>query len=97
MGRLSGKVCIITGATSGIGERSVEIFLKEGATVVFAGRRVNLGETIQNKYGGEFIQCDVAIETDVINLIDQTIAKHGKTDCFFANAGASGPQGGIAT
>tara|TARA_A100001015_G_scaffold307130_1_gene402508 strand:+ start:188 stop:466 length:279 start_codon:yes stop_codon:yes gene_type:complete len=87
MGRLSGKVCIITGATSGIGERSVEIFLKEGATVVFAGRRVNLGETIQNKYGGEFIQCDVAIETDVINLIDQTIAKHGKIDCFFANAG----------
>lgn len=39
MGMLDGKIAIITGATSGIGERSAELFIEEGATVVLAGRR----------------------------------------------------------
>ena len=97
MGRLDGKVCIITGATSGIGEKAVELFLKEGSTVVFSGRRSNLGKSIQDRLGGHFVRCDVSVESDVIHLIETTVAKFGKVDCFFANAGASGPQGGISS
>ena len=97
MGRLDGKVCIITGATSGIGEKAVEVFLKEGSTVVFSGRRSHLGKSIQDRFGGHFVRCDVSVESDVISLIEATISKFGRIDCFFANAGAGGPQGGIAS
>ena len=97
MVRLDGKVCIITGATSGIGEKVVEVFLKEGSTVVFSGRRSHLGKSIQDRLGGHFVRCDVSIESDVVSLIETTISTFGRIDCFFANAGAGGPQGGIAS
>ena len=51
MGMLDGKIAIITGATSGIGERSAELFIEEGATVVLAGRRAELGEAIAARLG----------------------------------------------
>ena len=43
MGRLDGKITIVTGATSGIGRRTVEIFVREGAKVLATGRREELG------------------------------------------------------
>ena len=46
MGMLDGKIAIITGATSGIGERTAELFVAEGARVVFTGRRKVQGEAI---------------------------------------------------
>ena len=95
-GRLTGKVCIITGATSGIGETAVEVFLAEGATVVFSGRRAAEGNAIQARVGGTFVQCDVTDEAQVLSLIQTTKEKFGRIDCFFANAGGSGPQGGLA-
>jgi len=95
MGRLDGKVCIITGATSGIGERSVEIFIKEGARVVFAGRRSDQGKEIEKRVGGTFIQCDVTMEDQVESLVKKTVEMHGRLDCFFANAGGPGPLGPV--
>lgn len=95
MGRLDGKVCIITGATSGIGERAVEIFVGEGAKVVFAGRRDDLGKAIERRAGGLFVQCDVTREQDVARLVQRTVEAHGRIDCFFANAGGPGPTGAI--
>ncbi|WP_025898095.1 SDR family NAD(P)-dependent oxidoreductase [Sneathiella glossodoripedis] len=99
MGRLDSKVAIITGGTSGIGLKSVELFIKEGATVVFAGRRKGDGEKIASSLGpnAHFIQTDVAVEADVKALISETASKFGKIDVLFNNAGGPAPVGSIET
>jgi len=79
MGRLDGKIAIITGAASGIGKTSVELFRSEGATVI--------GADVSD---GADIRCDAGSEDDVKHLVDQVVAEHGQIDIFFANAGVSG-------
>ena len=65
MGRLQGKVAVVTGAGSGIGKRSVELFRSEGATVVAAD--------IQ----GAEVTCDAGSESDVEALVAKAVADHG--------------------
>lgn len=79
MGRLSDKVAIVTGAASGIGIATVELFRREGATVV--GADVSAGADVR---------CDAGSEEDVRRLIEEIAAKHGGLDIMFANAGISG-------
>jgi len=79
MGRLEGKVAIVTGAASGIGKATVELFRSEGAIVVGA-----------DVADGADVRADAGSETEVKRLIDDTVAKHGGLDIFFANAGISG-------
>jgi NAD(P)-dependent dehydrogenase (short-subunit alcohol dehydrogenase family) len=95
MGRLEGKVAIVTGATSGIGKRTAERFVEEGATVVLAGRREAEGEAVARALGprARFIRTDVTREDDVQRLVDAAVARHGRLDCLFNNAGGPGPRG----
>ncbi len=95
--RLKGKVCVVTGATSGIGKATAERFVAEGATVVLAGRRRELGEAIASGLGGSatFRTTDVSLEDDVRALITFTFESFGRIDCLFNNAGGPGQTGGI--
>jgi NAD(P)-dependent dehydrogenase (short-subunit alcohol dehydrogenase family) len=91
-GRLSGKVAIITGGTSGIGEATVELFTREGATVVFTGRRTGEGKKVESEIitsGGKvlFIEADHTKEADCKKVVDQTVKKFGQIDILFNNAG----------
>jgi len=76
--RLSGKIAIVTGAGSGIGKATVELFRREGATVVGA-----------DIHGADF-ECDAGDEEQVEALVAHTVRDHGGLDVFFANAGISG-------
>ena len=98
MEMLKGKVAIVTGATSGIGRRSVERFVEEGAKVLFCGRRAELGASLQSALGPErarFVQADVTQEGDVERVIAECVKAWGRIDCLFNNAGGPAPQGGI--
>jgi NAD(P)-dependent dehydrogenase (short-subunit alcohol dehydrogenase family) len=79
MGRLEGKVAIVTGAASGIGKATVDLFRGEGATVVGA-----------DAAEGADVVADAGSEDDVRKLVEDVIAKNGGLDIFFANAGISG-------
>jgi NAD(P)-dependent dehydrogenase (short-subunit alcohol dehydrogenase family) len=97
MGRLEGKVAVITGATSGIGWRTAEIFVAEGAKVVAAGRRGAEGEALAKKLGANclFKQTDVTDEAQMKALISHAVEKFGRIDCLFNNAGGPAQTGGI--
>ncbi len=97
MGRLDGKVAVITGATSGIGWRTAEIFAAEGAKVVAAGRRAAEGEALAKKLGANclFKQTDVTDEAQMKALISHAVEKFGRIDCLFNNAGGPAQTGGI--
>jgi NAD(P)-dependent dehydrogenase (short-subunit alcohol dehydrogenase family) len=85
MGRLDGKIAIVTGAASGIGKATVELFRSEGATV--AGADVS---------DGAEMRCDAGCEDEVKRLVEGVVAQHGGLDIFFANAGVSGGFASIA-
>ncbi len=99
MAGLDGKVCIITGATSGIGWRTAEVFVAAGARVVVAGRREAEGRASADQLGAacSFLRTAVTDEAQVRALVDFTAARHGRVDCLFNNAGGPAPPGGIAT
>jgi NAD(P)-dependent dehydrogenase (short-subunit alcohol dehydrogenase family) len=98
MGALDDKVAIITGGTSGIGARTAELFVEEGAKVVIAGRRQAEGEGLAKKLGAasSFMRTDVTKEADIKALIEHALAKFGRIDCLFNNAGNPGRLAPIA-
>ena len=96
MGNLLGKIAIVTGGTSGIGERIVEVFVAEGAHVVVAARRQDEGAALEKRLGVSFIRTDVAVEADVKAMIDYAVARFKRIDCLINNAGSGSPTVGIA-
>lgn len=95
--RLEGKVAMVTGGSRGIGEATARAFLRHGAKVVIADILDDLAhslcEEINNPSSFTYVHCDVTNDSDVKNLIDATIAKHGKLDIIFANAGIGSRDG----
>jgi NAD(P)-dependent dehydrogenase (short-subunit alcohol dehydrogenase family) len=99
MGMVEGKIAIITGATSGIGTRTAELFVAEGASVVFTGRRRAEGEAVAARLGkaARFIAADATCEDDWQRVIDTTMTAFGRIDCLFNNAGGPAPTGSISS
>jgi len=95
---LEGKVAVITGGTSGIGARTAEIFVANGAKVVIAGRRQDRGEKLARKLGNaaSFIRTDVSIEADVKAMVEHAVERFDRLDCLINNAGRSSPYAAIA-
>ncbi|KAK4354630.1 hypothetical protein RND71_026824 [Anisodus tanguticus] len=88
--RLESKVALITGGASGIGAATARLFVQHGAKVTIADIQDNLGTSLVQEIGAEnttFVHCNVAIESDVQNAVDATVAKFGKLDIMFSNAG----------
>jgi NAD(P)-dependent dehydrogenase (short-subunit alcohol dehydrogenase family) len=83
--RLAGKVCVITGAASGIGAESARLFADEGAIVV----GVDLAEGAEGRMA---IQADVTDEDAVIEMYDRTREAFGRIDVLFNNAGIAPPD-----
>lgn len=95
MSSISGKVVLITGATSGIGKAAAVAFAQNGALVVLAGRRDFEGEAVVNEIssnGGEaiFVKTDVSDEEQVKHLVEKTVVTFGRLDVAFNNAGIEG-------
>ena len=92
MARLDGKVAIITGGNSGVGEATAELFAKEGAKVVITARRVDKLEAVATKIrenGGEVfaVPCDVSDANAVNQMVEKVVEKYGKIDVLVNNAG----------
>src|ERR1700722_19529341 len=93
MGRLEGKVAIITGAARGMGESHARIFVREGAKVVMTDVREDMGRSVAAEIGSDcrFMLHDVTSPTDWKRIILETEAMHGKVDVLVNNAGILGP------
>ncbi|KAJ8630498.1 hypothetical protein MRB53_023821 [Persea americana] len=92
--RLEGKVALITGGAKGIGEVTARVFHQHGAEVVIADIEDDLGHLVCKGIGknaASYVHCDVSKEVDVKNAVDAIVAKFGKLDIMFNNAGIVDP------
>ena len=100
MGRLDGKVAVITGAASGIGRATAVRFAGEGASVVLTDLNVEGGasavrECKENGGTAVFLRTDVSVEGDIKAAIDRAVKEFGRLDITFNNAGIGGAVGTI--
>jgi NADP-dependent 3-hydroxy acid dehydrogenase YdfG len=92
MGKLDGKVAVITGGSSGIGRSTALTLAAEGAAIVITGRNASALEEVAGKVKGAGArvlakQVDVRKEQEVIDLIDGTLKEFGRVDVMVNNAG----------
>lgn len=94
--KFNNKVCLVTGASSGIGRATAISFAKEGAKVVVVDINTQAGEAVVKEIevlGGKaiFVQCDISNLEEVENMINKTVATFGRLDCAANIAGVAGP------
>ena len=95
---MSSPVVLITGALTGIGRATAVAFAREGARVVFSGRREQEGKTLEKELRelgaeAEFVKTDVRHDDDIRALIDKTVERFGRLDIAVNNAGREGLRG----
>lgn len=92
--KLESKVALITGGASGLGKATAGEFLREGARVVIADLDAESGVKTAKELGAaaEFVRCDVTVEAEIAGAVEMTVAKHGKLDVMYNNAGIVGPM-----
>jgi len=95
--RLKGKVAVITGACSGIGLATTELFLAEGARVVAADVQDEVGLQLQQQHSGhlQYVHCDVTQLAQLRHAIDSAAHEFGGLDILFSNAGRIGTMAGV--
>ncbi|MGA2518500.1 MAG: SDR family oxidoreductase [Thermodesulfobacteriota bacterium] len=101
MGKMQGKVILITGGSSGIGKATAKAFALEGAKVVIASRGEERGKDAVREIkaiGGEafFVRTDVSQEDQVKNLVEMAVSEYGRVDFAFNNAGVEGQGARLA-
>src|SRR5262245_36221696 len=94
-GILAGKIALITGASSGIGQAAAFVFARHGAKVVLGDVQREAGEQTAQRVrdeGGEalFVEVDVSQAKQVEALVRRAVAEFGRLDCAFNNAGIDG-------
>jgi len=89
MGRLAGKVALVTGAGRGIGEAIARAFAREGAAVVLAERDTATGAAVADSIDGLFVATDVTVQADVTAAVAAAEARFGRVDVLVNNAGAN--------
>jgi len=97
MGKLDGKVAVITGGASGIGDATVRLFVEEGCRVVIADIQDDRGARLADELGksASYLHADVSQEAHVGGAIAHAVSRFGRLDCLFNNAGAGGVVGPI--
>ncbi|VAH26848.1 unnamed protein product [Triticum turgidum subsp. durum] len=91
--RLAGKVAVITGGASGLGKATAAEFVRNGAKVILADVQDDLGHAAAAEFGHDsacYTRCDVTDEAQVAAAVDLAVARHGRLDVMFNNAGISG-------
>ncbi len=87
MGKLDGRVAIITGGARGQGESEARLFALEGATVIITDLLAEQGQRVAADIGGTFLRHDVTSEEDWAEVVEATVKAHGRIDVLVNNAG----------
>lgn len=87
---LAGKVALVTGGGTGIGEACVQLLAAQGAEVGVLGRRRELVEAVAAKHGGFALVADASKEADMERALANVVERHGRLDILIANAGGYG-------